>query len=88
MFCLLPLRNQQENYRVSNFTNRRKEGTMDKDRIAGGAKKVSGKIKETAGQAAGDTRTEAEGKAEQARGRAQAAVGHAKDAAREIAGKK
>jgi uncharacterized protein YjbJ (UPF0337 family) len=65
-----------------------RKGPVDKDRIAGGAKKVTGKIKETVGKAVGDTRTEAEGKADQARGRAQAAAGHAKDAAREITGKK
>jgi uncharacterized protein YjbJ (UPF0337 family) len=35
---------------------------MDKDRIAGGVKKVAGKIKEQAGKALGDTQTETEGK--------------------------
>ncbi len=39
---------------------------MDKDRIAGGVKKVTGKIKEQAGKALGDTQTETEGKADQA----------------------
>ena len=61
---------------------------MDKDRIAGGVRKVTGKIKEQAGKALGDTRMETEGKADQAEGRVQGAVGHAKDAVREIAGKK
>jgi uncharacterized protein YjbJ (UPF0337 family) len=61
---------------------------MDKDRIAGGVKKVTGKIKEQAGKALGDTQMETEGKADQAEGRVQGAVGHVKDAVREIAGKK
>lgn len=57
---------------------------MDKDRIVGGAKKVTGAIKEGVGKATGDRRTEAEGKNEKAEGRLQSAVGKAKDAAREI----
>ena len=61
---------------------------MDKDRVAGGAKKVTGAIKEGIGRVTGDRQTEAEGKAEKAQGRTQTAVGHAKDAAREIANKK
>lgn len=61
---------------------------MDKDRIAGGAKKVTGTIKEGVGKATGDRQTEAEGTSEKAEGRVQNAVGHAKDAAREILNKK
>jgi len=61
---------------------------MDKNRIAGGAKKITGAIKETIAQATGDRQTEADGKAEKAEGRVQSAVGHSKDAAREILGKK
>jgi uncharacterized protein YjbJ (UPF0337 family) len=61
---------------------------MDKDRAAGGVKKVTGKIKEVAGKAMGDGQTEAEGRADQAESRVQGAVCHMKDAAREIAGKK
>ena len=61
---------------------------MDKDRIAGALKKATGKVKEQAGKALGDTQAEAERKADQAEGRVQGAVGHAKDAVREIAGKK
>lgn len=61
---------------------------MDKDRVAGGVKKVTGKVKEQTGKALGDADTEAEGKADQAEGRVQGAVGHARDAVREIAGKK
>jgi uncharacterized protein YjbJ (UPF0337 family) len=61
---------------------------MDKDRIAGSAKKVTGAIKEGVGRATGDRRTEAEGHDEKAEGRVQNAVGKAKDAAREIINKK
>jgi uncharacterized protein YjbJ (UPF0337 family) len=73
---------------VSTATNQTEELVMDKDRIAGGVKKVTGKIKEEAGKALGDRQTEAEGKADQSEGRVQGAVGHIKDAAREITGKK
>jgi uncharacterized protein YjbJ (UPF0337 family) len=61
---------------------------MDKDRIAGGVKKVTGAVKEQVGKALGDAKTEAEGKREKNEGRAQTAIGHVKDAVREIAGKK
>lgn len=61
---------------------------MDKERITGGAKKVSGEIKEKVGKMTGDRRTEAEGAADKAEGRVRSAVGHAKDAAREVVGKK
>jgi len=45
---------------------------MDKDRIAGGIKKVTGAIKEGVGRATGDRQTEAEGKTEKAEGRCRA----------------
>lgn len=61
---------------------------MDKDRVAGGARKITGATKETVGRATGDRDLEAEGTAEKAAGRVQSAVGKAKDAARELAGKK
>jgi uncharacterized protein YjbJ (UPF0337 family) len=61
---------------------------MDKDRIAGGVKKVTGTIKEKVGKTLGDAKTAAEGKREKDEGRVQTAVGHVKDAVREIAGKK
>jgi uncharacterized protein YjbJ (UPF0337 family) len=37
---------------------------MDKDRVAGSAKKIKGSIKEVVGKAAGDAKLEAEGKAD------------------------
>lgn len=61
---------------------------VDKERIEGGLRKASGKIKEKVGQLTGNRDTEAEGKAEQAEGRVRSAVGHLKDAVREVAGKK
>ena len=61
---------------------------VDKERIEGGLRKATGKIKEKVGQLTGSRDTEAEGKAEQAEGRVRSAVGLVKDAARELAGKK
>jgi uncharacterized protein YjbJ (UPF0337 family) len=61
---------------------------MDRDRIEGGAKKVTGGLKESVGRGLGDEKTEAEGAAEKTEGRAQSAIGHVKDAVREIVGKK
>ncbi|MGH7057516.1 MAG: CsbD family protein [Acetobacteraceae bacterium] len=56
---------------------------MDKDRVAGAAKTVKGKVEEKAGQAFGDKKLEAEGKAHKAEGKVQNAAGGLKDAARE-----
>jgi uncharacterized protein YjbJ (UPF0337 family) len=61
---------------------------MNKDRVAGGVKKATGKVKELVGEALGDAKTAADGRKEKNEGRAQAAAGHVKDAIREIAGKK
>ena len=61
---------------------------MDKERIEGGTKKVTGAIKEKVGQMTGNRHVEAEGKAEKAEGHVRSAVVKAKDAAREIVGKK
>jgi len=58
---------------------------MDKDRVEGLGKKVSGSIKEAIGKITGDTKTQAKGVAEKAAGTAQNAVGGAKDAARDLA---
>jgi uncharacterized protein YjbJ (UPF0337 family) len=56
---------------------------MDKDRIEGAGKKVSGSIKEAAGKVTGDTKTQAEGHAEKTAGHVQNAVGSAKDTVRD-----
>ena len=41
---------------------------MDKDRIAGSAKDLAGKVENTVGDIAGDTKTQAEGRAREAAG--------------------
>lgn len=56
---------------------------MDKDRVAGAAKKAGGGLKEAAGKALGDEKMRAEGRAKKAEGEVQNAVGGAKDAARD-----
>lgn len=60
---------------------------MDKDRIEGAAKKVSGTVKDAVGKVTGDAKLQAEGKAEKAEGTVQNAVGGLKDAVRETAKK-
>ena len=55
---------------------------MDKDRIAGSAKVVKGRVKTAAGKAVGDSKLEAEGRADTAEGKVQNAVGGLKDALR------
>ncbi len=55
---------------------------MDKDRVIGSAKVVTGKVKEAVGKAVGDAKLEAEGKADKIEGKVQNAVGGLKDALR------
>jgi len=57
---------------------------MDRQRIEGGVKKTTGKIKEKAGQVIGNRHLESEGKAENAEGHLRSGVGKAMDAVREI----
>ena len=57
---------------------------MDKERVKGVGKQVSGSLKEAVGKVTGDTKTEAEGAAEKAAGNAQNAVGRAKDKVRDV----
>ncbi len=56
---------------------------MDKDRVEGLGKKVTGSIKEAIGKVTGDTKTQAEGTAEKTAGTVQNTVGGAKDTVRE-----
>ena len=56
---------------------------MDKDRIAGSAKKIKGSVKETIGKATGDTKLQADGKADKMEGKVQNAIGGVKDAVRD-----
>jgi len=53
---------------------------MNKDRIIGGAKQVSGSVKEHVGKALGDAKLTADGQIESAEGKTQNAVGGLKDA--------
>jgi uncharacterized protein YjbJ (UPF0337 family) len=55
------------------------DAVMDKDRIAGSAKKIKGSIKETIGKATGDAKLEAEGRADKVEGKIQNAIGGLKD---------
>jgi uncharacterized protein YjbJ (UPF0337 family) len=55
---------------------------MDKDRVAGSARKAKGSVKEAIGKITGDNKTEAEGVAEQTAGQAQNTAGGVKDTLR------
>jgi uncharacterized protein YjbJ (UPF0337 family) len=57
---------------------------MDKDRIVGSAKDISGKLEGTVGDATSDAKTQASGLAREATGTAQDLYGQAKDAARGV----
>ncbi len=52
---------------------------MDKDRIAGSAKVIKGKLKTAVGKAVGDAKLESEGRADEIGGKVQNAVGGVKD---------
>jgi uncharacterized protein YjbJ (UPF0337 family) len=56
---------------------------MDKDRIAGSAKEISGRLKQGLGKLVGDAKLQADGKADQLAGKAQNAVGGVKDSERD-----
>jgi uncharacterized protein YjbJ (UPF0337 family) len=53
---------------------------MDKDRIAGAAKKIKGSVKVAIGKAVGDAKLQSDGKADKAVGKVQNAIGGLKDA--------
>jgi len=57
---------------------------IDKDRIAGSAKVVEGKVKEVTGKLVGDAKLQAEGVAEQVEGKVQNAVGDIKDTLKQL----
>jgi uncharacterized protein YjbJ (UPF0337 family) len=61
---------------------------MDKDRVKGALKQITGGIKEAAGKLVGDKKTETDGKIEKAQGAVQNAVGGMKDGIREKMGNK
>lgn len=56
---------------------------MDKDRIAGSAKVVKGRVKAAVGKTIGDAKLQSEGRAEKAEGKIQNALGSVKDAIRD-----
>jgi len=56
---------------------------MDKDRVAGSARKTKGSVKEAIGKVTGDTKTQAEGRSEKTEGRVQNTVGSVKDTLRD-----
>lgn len=56
---------------------------MDKDRIAGSAKDIGGKVESAVGDLAGNASTQASGRAREAAGTVQNLYGQAKDAARD-----
>ena len=57
---------------------------MDKHRVIGSAKVVTGNVKEAVGKTVGDAKIEAEGKADKIDGKVQNAVGGLKDALRDV----
>jgi uncharacterized protein YjbJ (UPF0337 family) len=70
--------------RIVQNSNNREVYAMDKDRVAGSAKQIKGKIKSAVGAAVGDAELQAEGQADQAAGKAQNLVGTVKDSVRSI----
>jgi len=57
---------------------------MDKDRIAGSAKDVAGKVEGAVGDIAGNAQAQAEGRVREAAGTVQNLYGQAKDAAHDV----
>lgn len=57
---------------------------MDKNRVEGAARQVTGSVKEAIGKLTGDKTTQAEGAAERVAGKVQSKVGKAADAVRDI----
>ena len=57
---------------------------MDRDRVKGAAKTVSGKVKTGTGKLLGDEKLKNEGRADQVKGKAQNIAGGIKDKMREV----
>jgi len=62
------------------------EEPMDKNRLAGGAKQVSGAATEAAGKLSGNRKLKAKGKARKTTGKIQSALGRAADKVRSTLG--
>ena len=60
---------------------------MDKDRVDGIGKEVSGSVKEVIGKVTGDSKLEANGIAQKTAGKAQNAAGGVKDGVRDAVAK-
>jgi uncharacterized protein YjbJ (UPF0337 family) len=74
---------------MPNYFARSLEIEMDKDRVSGAAKQVTGSVKQAAGKLVGDSKMQSDGKADKLVGKVQNSIGGAKDAVREaIDGKK
>jgi uncharacterized protein YjbJ (UPF0337 family) len=58
---------------------------MDKDRVAGKAKDVAGRVQRQVGEWTGDTESQVKGAAKQVEGKVQNAYGKAKDAVKDAA---
>jgi len=56
---------------------------MDKDRVKGAAKNVTGKVKTAVGKALGDEKLKNEGRTDQVKGKVQNVVGGIKDSVRD-----
>jgi uncharacterized protein YjbJ (UPF0337 family) len=57
---------------------------MDKDRVKGKAKDITGRVERQAGEWSGNEEAQAEGTRKQAEGKVQRTVGKVKDAARDL----
>jgi uncharacterized protein YjbJ (UPF0337 family) len=64
-------------------TKHTESAAMDKNRIAGSTKEVTGAAKEAAGKVIGDAKLQSDGKTEKAVGKVQNAVGGVNDAVRD-----
>ena len=64
---------------VRNRQHRKEPGKMDKDRLIGAGKQMTGSAKQAVGKLVGDAKLQADGKAEEVEGKLQNAVGSAKD---------
>jgi uncharacterized protein YjbJ (UPF0337 family) len=67
---------------VTAIHGREERKMVDRNRIKGSARKVTGDVKKATGRALGDRKLQSEGSADRARGKARNAVGSAKDALR------
>jgi uncharacterized protein YjbJ (UPF0337 family) len=61
---------------------------MDRDRVAGAAKTIKGKLKQAVGKAVGDQKTVASGQADVVNGTIQNAIGGVKDTIRDLTKKR